>query len=317
MSNSSEIFVGIDVSKDQLDVAVFPAGEAFSVPRKPSGIEDLVSRLQAQAPTLIVLEATGGFETPVASALAAAALRVVVINPRQARDFAKATGQLAKNDALDAHLLARFAQAIRPAVRPLPDEHVQLFQSLVTRRRQILQMIAAERHRLPQAPRSIRRDSEAHLRGLERRLNDLDTQLHTTVRQSPLWREQDDLLQSVPGVGPPLAVTLLGHLPELGRLSRRKIASLVGLAPFAHDSDRHRGQRAIWGGRAHVRAVLYMATLASTRDNPVIQAFYRKLCAAGKAKKVALTACMRKLLTILNSMLKNKSTWRTSHASTA
>lgn len=313
----TEVFVGVDVSKEQLDVAVIPTGESFSVRRTPAGITDLVSRLQAQSPTLVVLEATGGFEAPLASALAAASVPVVVINPRQVRDFAKAHGPLAKSDSLDAAILARFAQAIRPAVRPLPDENVRLFQSLVTRRRQVLDMMTAERHRLPLAARPIRRDIEAHLRWLERRLKDLDTEIQRAVQDSPLWRAQDDLLQSVPGVGPTLAVTLIGHLPELGRLSRRQIAALVGLAPFVRDSGKQRGQRTIWGGRAHVRTVLYMATLVSTRHNPVIRAFYQKLCAAGKAKKVALTACMRKLLTILNAMIKYKTPWRNSLASAA
>lgn len=312
--SQQELFVGIDVSQKQLDVAVHPVGKSFSLPRTPDGIDQLIARLRPLAPTLIVLEATGGLETAVASALAAVPLPVVIVNPRQTRDYAKATGQLAKTDALDALVLAKFAHAVRPQVRPLPDEQTQLLQALVTRRRQILGMIHAEQNRLSSVPKPIQRQIQRHIDWLRRQLEDLDQDLRDAVEQSPLWREKDNLLQSVPGVGPVLATALLAGLPELGRLPRRRIAALVGVAPINRDSGAFRGRRSIWGGRAHIRTVLYMATLACTRHNPAIREFYQRLRAAGKAPKVALTACMRKLLTILNSMIKHNSAWRPSIA---
>jgi transposase len=273
---------------------------------------EIGKQLQTAQPTLIVLEATGGLEVPLLGALAALGLPVVAINPRQVRDFARATGQLAKTDRVDAQVLAQFAEAIRPPVRPLPDEQVQALAALVTRRRQLLEMLLAEKNRLRLAARPIRRRVQTHISWLKRELVTLDKDLTRTIRDSPMWREQDDVLRSVPGVGPVLVSTLFAHLPELGTLTRKQIAALVGVAPFSRDSGTLRGRRMIWGGRAPVRAALYMATLVATRFNPVIKAFYQRLCGVGKAKKLALTACMRKrkLLVILNAMTKTKTAWR-------
>jgi transposase len=265
--------------------------------------------LKAVSPTLVVLEATGGLEVPLTGALAAARLPVVVVNPRQVRDFAKATGQLAKTDAIDAQVLARFAEAIRPAPRPLPDEQTQALAALVTRRQQLIDMLIAEKNRLASARPSIRKNLRAHIAWLERAVQQADTDLAEAIRQSPLWREKDELLRSVPGIGPVLTTTLLANLPELGTLTQKQIAALVGVAPLNRDSGTLRGRRTVWGGRAHVRTVLYMAAIVATRFNPVIRAFYHRLCAVGKAKKVALVACMRKLLIIVNAMLKHRSSW--------
>lgn len=303
------VFVGIDISKDRLDIALRPTGEREAVPNTEPDIAALVARLQACHPTLIVLEATGGFELAVTAALAAARQPVVVVNPRQVRDFAKATGKLAKTDALDAAILAQFAEVVRPALRPIPEATTQALGALLTRRRQLVAMRTAESNRLGTALPPVRTGIRAHLAWLDRQLAQLDEDLTHAIRESPIWREKDDLLQSVPGVGPVLARTLLASLPELGTLNRKQIAALVGVAPLNRDSGRLRGRRTIWGGRAPVRAALYMGALAATRWNPVIRVFYQRLCAAGKAKKVALTACMRKLLTILNAMIKHRSLW--------
>ena len=303
------ICIGIDVSKDRLDLAWRPTGERWTAPNTERGIRAICRRLRTPAPTLIVLEATGGLELPLTGALAAAGLPVVVVNPRQIRDFAKATGRLAKTDALDAAVLAQFAEAVRPPVRPLPDAATQALSALLLRRRQLIGMRTAEQNRLGSSPAPMRKGIRAHITWMEGRLADLDEELATTIRESPLWREKDDLLQSTPGVGPVLALTLLASLPELGTLTRQQIAALVGVAPLNRDSGRFRGSRRVWGGRAHVRAALYMGALVATRFNPVIRAFYQRLCAAGKAKKVALTACMRKLLTMLNAMLKHRTPW--------
>jgi transposase len=308
------VFVGIDVSKDRLDVALRPTPDRWAVANDQSGIARLVARLRSQAPMLIVLEATGGLEIPLTSELAAAGLPVVVVNPRQVRDFAKATGRLAKTDTLDASVLAQFAEAVRPALRPLPDAQTQALSALLTRRRQLIEMCTAEKNRLGTAPTPVRKGIRAHITWLEGRLADLDEELADTIRESPLWRDKDDLLQSTPGVGPVLARTLLASLPELGTLTRQQIAALVGVAPLNRDSGTFRGKRRVWGGRAHVRAALYMSALVATRFNPVIRVFYQRLCAAGKAKKVALTACMRKLLTMLNAMLKHQTPWRKHYA---
>ena len=302
------VFVGIDVSKAQLDVAVRPEGH-FSVVNDEHGLAQLLGQLRAITPTLVVLEATGGMELPLTSALALAGLPVVVVNPRQVRDFAKATGQLAKTDAIDAQVLARFAEAIRPEPRPLPDEQTQALAALVTRRHQLIEMLTAEKNRLASARPAIRQNLRAHIAWLERALQQADTDLAEAIRQSPVWREKDELLRSVPGIGPVLTTTLLANLPELGTLTHKQIAALVGVAPLNRDSGTLRGRRTVWGGRAHVRTALYMATIVATRFNPVIRAFYQRLCAAGKAKKVALVACMRKLLTIVNAMLKHRSPW--------
>jgi transposase len=303
-------FVGMDVAKAQLDVAIRPSGERWAVPNDPSGVTTLVEQLQARHPTLIVLEATGGLERLVASALATAGLPVVVVNPRQARDFARATGQLAKTDALDARALAHFADVIRPTPRPLPDAQTQELRALLGRRQQLIVMRTAEQNRLAGTSERLAKDIAAHITWLNARIATLDDDLETVLRSSPLWRENDDLLQSAPGIGPVCARTLLLELPELGTLNRQQIAALVGVAPLNCDSGTLRGRRSIWGGRAHVRTVLSMGTLVATRFNPRIKTFYARLLAAGKVKKVALTACMHKFLTILNAMLKHRKPWQ-------
>ncbi|NIO42032.1 MAG: IS110 family transposase, partial [Burkholderiales bacterium] len=298
------IYVGIDVSKAQLDIAIRPSGERGSVSNDQAGIKTLVKRLEEIQPPLIVLEATGGVERQLTCALASAELPVVVVNPRQVRDFAKATGQLAKTDRIDAEVLARFAEAVRPALRPLPDEVTLELRALIGRRRQLVEMIVAERNRLSGASKGVRNRIDAHIRWLEAELERADKDLDQSIRQSPIWRENEDLLRSVPSIGPVISRTLIAELPELGQLTRKQIAALVGIAPLNRDSGTLRGRRAIWGGRASVRAALYMAALVASRRNSVIRAFYRRLRNAGKAPKVALVACMRKLLTILNAMLK-------------
>jgi len=305
-----DCFVGIDVAKATLDLALEPSGDVWSVRNDGAGVQELVSRLAPLAPTLIVLEATGGFEAAVVAALVRAGFPVVVANPRQVRDFAKACGRLAKTDALDARILARFAERVRPVPRPLPTEAAQVLDALLTRRRQLVEMVTAETNRLGGAHGPVRRDISAHIRWLQRRLGDIDGELAAAIQASPVWRAKDDLLQSVPGVGRVLSLTLLAELPELGQLSRREIAALVGVAPLNRDSGQRRGRRLVWGGRAPVRAVLYMGALAATRANPVIRGFYERLRTAGKPFKVALTACMRKLLTILNAMVRHDTRWR-------
>jgi transposase len=305
------VYVGIDVSKTQLDVAFRPLQPRLCVAQDEQGIARLVTHLREVQPATIVLEATGGLELPLASALAAAALPIAVVNPRQVRDFAKGTGQWAKTDRLDAEVLAHFAEAIRPPVRPLPDDAMQRLSALVARRRQLIEMLTAEKNRLGSALPAIRPEIQAHISWLEQRLRGLDEELEATIRSSPIWRAQDDMLQSMPGVGPVLAITLLAELPELGRLNRREIAALVGVAPLNQDSGAWRGARRVWGGRAQIRRSLYMGTLAATQHNPLIKRFYQRLRAAGKAAKVALVACMRKLLTILNAMMKHQTPWRT------
>jgi transposase len=302
--------MGIDVAKAQLDIAVRPSGERWAVPNNTDGVATLVEQVQALHPTLIVLEATGGLERAATAALATAGLPVVVVNPRQARDFARAIGQLAKTDALDARALAHFADVIRPTPRPLPDAQTQELRALLGRRQQLIVMRTAEQNRLAGTSGRLQTDIEAHITWLNERLATLDDDIETLLRASPLWRENDDLLQSAPGIGPVCARTLLLELPELGTLNRRQIAALVGVAPLNRDSGTLRGRRTIWGGRAHVRTVLYMGTLVATRYNPRIKAFYERLLAAGKVKKVALTACMHKFLTILNAMLKPRTPWQ-------
>lgn len=303
-------FVGIDVSKARLDVASHPAGATQSVANDEMGIKTLVDRLRAVKPVLIVLEATGGIERSVVRALVAAELPVTVANPRQVRDFAKATGQLAKTDVLDAQILARFAEAVRPALRPLPDEMTLELRALIARRRQISEMLTAEKNRLSRAPRRVQKRIEAHIRWLEGEMERYDEDLDQTIRQSPIWREQEDLLKSVPGIGSVISRTMLAELPELGNLNRKQIAALVGVAPLNWDSGLMRGRRVIWGGRAHVRTALYMGALTASRRNPVIRDFYKRLRAAGKKPNVALVACMRKLLVILNAILKHRVPWR-------
>ncbi len=304
-------FVGIDISKDSLDIATRPIGASWTVDHDARGVATLLDHLQALCPTLIVLEATGGLEVFLTAELAAAGLPVVVVNPRQVRDFAKATGKLAKTDQIDAKVLAHFAEAVRPPPRPLPDASTQALSALITRRRQIVQMLVAEKNRLGSAPKPVRTDIQKHILWLERQLARLDEDLTNTIRQSPIWREKEDLLQSAPGIGPVISRTLLADLPELGTLNGKQIAALVGVAPLNHDSGKGRGKRITWGGRASVRCALYMSTLTAVRYNPVIKAFYERLQEVGKPKKVALTACMRKLLIILNAMLKHRTPWQT------
>ena len=304
------IYVGIDVAKAQVDVAVRPTGQRWVVSFDETGVGELVSQMEDLSPALVLLEASGGLELPLVAALAAAALPVVVVNPRQIRDFARATGTLAKTDALDAAVLAHFAEAVRPPVRPLRDAETQALNALAARRHQVMIMLVSEKNRLSSATIAVRPRIEAHIAWLERELDDLDEGLRQTLRQSPVWREKEDLLRAVPGVGEQLSLTLLAYLPELGTLDRRKIAALVGVAPFNRDSGTLRGKRTVWGGRARIRAVLYMGALVASRHNPVIRDFYQRLLAAGKPKKLALIACMRKLLVILNSMLKHGSPWR-------
>ena len=303
--------VGIDVSKASLQIAVSPSGEQWSSDTTPAALEALVQRLRAVTPTVIVVEATGGYERALVAHCAAAALPVAVINPRQTRAFAQALGRTAKTDPLDAAVLAEFGARVAPAPRAIADAATQALAALVTRRRQVLEMIGMERSRLDQAPPTgrITRDLRQHIRWLERRLADVDDEIGTTIQASPIWRVQDDLLRSVPGIGPTTARTLLAELPELGRLDRRAIAALVGVAPFNCDSGQYRGQRHIWGGRASVRTALYMAALVASRYNPVLRLFYQRLRAAGKPGKVALVAVMRKLLTTLNAMLKHETPW--------
>jgi transposase len=307
-----EIFVGIDVSKDRLDGFVRPVGEAFSVARDAEGVKALAVRVGQLRPSLVVLEATGGFEQVVAAGLAGAGLPVVVVNPRQIRDFARAMGRLAKTDRIDAEVIALFAERVRPDVRALPDHQARLLDELVTRRRQVIEMIVAEanRARLIES-RRLKKRIERHRAALQEELSEIEQDLDETIRGTPIWREADDLLKSVPGVGDTLARTLIAELPELGTLDRRKIAALVGVAPFNRDSGRLRGKRVIWGGRAAIRAPLYMAALVASRHNPAIAAFYKRLRAAGKPAKVALVACMRKLLTILNAILRDRKPWQT------
>ena len=303
------IYIGIDIAKERVDIAVRPPDRTWSMPYGDDDVELLVAQLQDLSPTAVVLEATGGIELPLVAALAAASLPVVVVNPRQVRDFAKSTGQLAKTDRLDAMVLAHFAEAVRPPIRPLRDAETQVLSAVLARRRQVSSIILAEKNRLSRAIPEVSPRIQAHINRLEQELNDLDSDLRRTVRHSPVWRDKDQLLRSVPGVGDQVSITLLADLPELGTLNRKQIAALVGVAPFSRDSGPHRGKRTVWGGRARVRAALYMGALVASRWNPVIRNFYQRLLAAGKPKKVALTACMRKLLTILNVILKNGQSW--------
>lgn len=311
-----KVSVGIDVCKHILDIAIHETGETWSSPNDSSGVAILAARLKQLRAMSIVLEATGGFEALVTATLSAADLPVAVVNPRQVRDFAKATGQLAKTDRIDCRVLAHFAAAINPPVRPVKSDEAQHLEALLARRRQIVEMLVAEKHRLANnRDRAVVKDRQAHIVWLERRLKSSDDELQRVLKTSPAWRERDDLLRSVPGVGPVLSLTLLAQLPELGQLNRREIAKLVGVAPFNRDSGQWRGSRHIWGGRATVRAPLFMATLCAIRINPTLKSFYRRLIAAGKAPKVAITACMRQLITILNLMVKTRTSWRTASSS--
>jgi len=308
--NTQDCFIGLDVSKDTLEVAVRPTEERKTFANQEDGLSLLIDFVKPLSPRLIVLEATGGLEKAAVCALAVARLPVVVVNPRQVRDFAKAKGILAKTDQIDAGVIAQFGEAIRPEIRPLKTEEAQKLDALLSRRRQISQMITAEKNRLQAAPVWIRKDIQKHIAWLQKALDQFTQDLDRMVKESPIWRAKDEILQSVKGVGPVLSVTLLSQLPELGTLPGKKIAALVGVAPLNRDSGKYRGRRAIWGGRAEVRSVLLMATRIAIRFNPVIRAFFERLKKAGKIRKVAETACMRKLLTILNAMMKNNTRWQ-------
>ena len=305
-----ESFVGIDVSKNTLDLRIEPVGESLRVAYDDTGVSEICQRLIEVSPTLIVMEATGGLETRLASELAAQGLPVAVINPRQARDFAKATGQLAKTDQVDAAVLAAFAQAIRPAVRPLKDADTRDLGDLVTRRRQLVDMRVQETLRVGAAnSKALQKNLKSHIAWLDKQIAKLDDDLTEHLRNSDVWKAKDDLLRSIPGVGVVTSLTMLAKCPELGQLNRREIAKLTGVAPLANDSGKHRGKRFIWGGRADVRAVLYMATVSAIRCNPAIKAFADRLKQTGKPAKVVIVACMRKLLTIMNAMIKSNTPW--------
>jgi transposase len=303
-------FIGIDVAKAQLDIAVRPTDRQWQIDYTEKGIQELIGQVTKFHPTLVVLESSGGLELPMVAALAVASLPVVVVNPRQVRDFARATGKLAKTDSLDAMVLAHFAEVIRPLPRSLPDAETQTLTTLVTRRNQVMGMLVAEKNRLHTSRPPVCQRIQLHIDWLEKELGEIDQNLKETLRNSPVWREKENLLRTVPGVGPQLAVSILAYLPELGTLDRKRIAALVGVAPFNRDSGTLRGKRTVWGGRSQIRAALYMGALVASRHNPVISTFYQRLLATGKAKKVALTACMRKLLVILNAMLKHHCSWQ-------
>jgi len=305
-----KVYAGIDVSKATLDIAIYDSPKKWQFANDDAGIGKVVEFLSEAAPALVVMEATGGYETPVAYALKVAGIPCAVVNPREVRDFAKATKKLAKTDSLDAQVLAHFAAALEPEPRPIPGKEAEELEALLARRRQVIEMLTAEKNRLHTARKPVREAITAHINYLEKELAEIESNLQGRIQESPVHRMKNDLLRSVPGVGPTLATTLLVELPELGSLNRRQIAALVGVAPLNRDSGTLRGKRTVWGGRCQVRAVLYMATLVATRFNPVISNFYNRLLALGKAKKVALTACMRKLLVILNAMLKHRTPWR-------
>ncbi len=310
-----ETFVGVDVSKSTLDVCIDSPSEMLHVEYDDQGLKAICTRLKALAPTLIVMEATGGLEMRLACELSALGLNVAVINPRQARDFAKATGQLAKTDRVDAAMLAAFAKAIRPPVRPLKDEQTRELDDMVSRRRQLIANRVQETLRLnTAASKPLQKSVKAHITWLDKRIAELDEDLSHRLKASDVWRTKDDLLRGIPGVGAVTTLTMLAKCPELGTLNRREIAALTGVAPLANDSGKHHGKRSVWGGRADVRAVLYMATLSAKRSNPALKAFADRLKQAGKPAKVIIVACMRKLLTIMNAMLKNNAPWRPKNA---
>lgn len=308
---AERVFSGIDVSKERLDIALSD-GRQWSCANREGDFQELIEKLRDVAVALIVLEASGGYEGSVVASLCAAGLPVVVVNARQVRDFAKACGRLAKTDRIDAMVLAQFAQKIQPELRPLKDEQTRALEALLQRRRQIIGMLTAERQRLSIAAVNVRTDIREHINFLVKRLKEVDRDLDEQIRNTPLWREREELFKPVRGIGPQTLRTLCASLPELGQLNRRKIAALVGVAPYNCDSGTFSGQRRCWGGRADVRTALYMATVSAVRFNPVIRAFYQRLVQAGKAKKLALTACMRKLVTILNAMVRNRTQWNES-----
>jgi len=309
MSATTPLYVGIDVAKARVDVALGRQGAVFQVARDDNGLAELARRLKQAKAELVVMEATGGLELSVAAALSVAGLRVAVVNPRQVREFARAAGKLAKTDALDARVLALLGEALKPPARPLLDDETRKLEALLTRRRQMVEMLVAEKNRLQVAHAAARPLIHKHIDWLEQQLSQVDKNLGSAVRDSPMWRDKDDLLRSVPGVGRVLALTLMAELPELGRLNRKQVAALAGVAPHACDSGTLKGKRMVWGGRAALRATLYMATLSAVRCNDVLRALYERLTRAGKPKKVALVACMRKLLTILNAMVRTEKRW--------
>ncbi|MDP3047017.1 MAG: IS110 family transposase [Chloroflexota bacterium] len=309
MSRDDGIWVGIDVSKDSLDVGALPSGQAWSVPNDEAGVVQLLAEFGPAQPTLIVMEATGGYEMLAALSLSAAGIAVAVVNPRQARDFAKAMGRLAKTDKVDAAILALFAERIRPEPRPLPDAEQAMLKALVNRRTQVVQMLVAEQNRLASTIPAVKQHINEHIDWLRQERDQLEAELSGYLEKTKVWTANDRLLQSVPGVGIITSLTLLAELPELGTLNRKQIASLVGVAPLNRDSGKMHARRSVWGGRASVRAALYMATMVACRHNSEIRSFYERLCAAGKAKKVAIVACMRKLLVILNAMIRNQTPW--------
>jgi transposase len=306
----TNVFVGVDVSKDSLDVAIGTQKEITTFANDQKGVDSLVKKIRRIDAQLTVFESTGGYELLAASSLAEVGLAVVIVNPRQVRNFAKATGILAKTDAIDARVIAHFAEAVKPEVRPLKDRQTSELTALVTRRRQIIEMIVAEKNRLKLANKRNKKDIKDHIQWLEKRLDKIETDIGKMIQSSPIWRCKDDILRSVPGIGPITSATLICDLPELGVLSPKKIAMLAGLAPLNCDSGKYKGRRRIWGGRGSVRSILYMATLAAIRCNPAIKGFYQRLIAAGKCHKVAATACMRKLLIIANAMLRDQTLWQ-------
>lgn len=307
-----QCWIGIDVSKKRLDVYIRPASIALSFTNQPDGIAQLIERIKAESPELVVLEATGGLHLSAASAIESAAIVVAVVNPRQVRDFAKAAGKLAKTDAIDAQILAHFAEVMQPPARPLLDEQMQQLKDLVARRHQLVEMMTAEKNRLSGMSQVAKEDIEENIKWLQKRIKQVEQRLEELVQQNESLKQRNKILQSVPGIGPAVASTLLAGLPELGQLGPKQISALVGVAPLNHDSGQKRGKRSIWGGRAVVRSLLYMAVVVGIRHNPVIQAFYERLRKAGKIAKVALTACMHKLLIILNAMVKHKTFWQPS-----
>lgn len=309
-----EVHVGIDVSKGRLDVCVMPQGSTLAVTNDRAGIDELLELLDRLRPALVVLEASGKYERPAAAAIAACGIAVAVVNPRQTRDFAKATGRLAKTDRIDAEVLALFAGAVGPRPSVMPDEEARFLQAILARRRQLLEMLVAEKNRLQMAPDPVAKRIAAHARWLQKELSRTDGELDEALEASTVFGENEALLRSVPGVGPVLARTLLAELPELGALTHRRLSALVGVAPFNRDSGKLRGKREVWGGRGPVRAALYMGALVATRHNPVLKEFYGRLLAAGKPKKVALVACMRKLLVTCNAVVRDGAAWEPNRA---
>jgi transposase len=307
--SEKDVFIGIDVSKHNLDVAVFGSGQFLTFSNTEDGISMMKDFIASKQPRLIVMEATGGFEKGALRVLVSARYPVVAVNPRQVRDFAKATGVLAKTDKIDAHVIARFAEAVKPITRPLKTEEEERLDALNARRFQIVEMITAEKNRLLNASRWTRKEIQGHIKGLEKRLDQVNRELDDLIKKSPIWRQKDKILQSIPGVGSVMSRTILADLPEIGTMNRKQASALAGVAPLNRDSGKYKGKRTIWGGRGKVRSVLYMCALTAIRCNPKIKLFYDRLRAAGKCFKVAITACMRKLLIIMNTMIKNQTLW--------